>query len=550
MLTYSRTEVARASPISLSTAALIVLICAAWILPGLIGHDPWKPDEAYTFGVVNEILKGGSWIVPGLAGEPFLVDPPLFYLTAAASAVLFSPPLPLHDAARLVTGFYMALTFVFCALSGRELSGERRGMIAMLLLLGCFGLVIRSHQLIADAASLAGFAIAYYGLALALRRPLAGGFWIGTGAGLVFMTQGLLETAIIALTAAVLPLFSPWRNRTYGSAIAMALIAAAPWLAIWPSLLYAQSPALFDQWLWKENVTRLLAGGSAAGLMYYLRILPWYAWPVWPIALWALWRAHETGFDRPAVLLPLCGFLVTLTLLSLAPDARELYALPLLIPLTLLANSGVGSLRRGAANAWYWFSVMAFTFFVIVAWFYWTGLELGMPARLHGHLHRIQPGYDPGFKLLPFVLGAVYSLAWFGVLVGLRRSPDRPVFAWATGITTIWGLLAILFIGWIDTGKSYRSMVVSLQQALPKKYDCLSSRNLGEAQRAMLHYFGEIITQREEVAERRRNCEFLLVQGSPRYEVPPRGAWRKIWEGGRPGDKDERYRLYQRARAP
>ena len=53
----------------------------------LVGHDPWKPDEAYTFGVVYELLQGGSWIVPTLAGEPFLDKPPLFYLTAAACAL-------------------------------------------------------------------------------------------------------------------------------------------------------------------------------------------------------------------------------------------------------------------------------------------------------------------------------------------------------------------------------------------------------------------------------------------------------------------------------
>ena len=61
---------------------LAALLCIAWILPGLIGHDPWKPDEAHTFGVVYEILRGGSWVVPALAGEPFLDKPPLFYLTA------------------------------------------------------------------------------------------------------------------------------------------------------------------------------------------------------------------------------------------------------------------------------------------------------------------------------------------------------------------------------------------------------------------------------------------------------------------------------------
>lgn len=527
--------------------ALLAALCLAWILPGLLGHDPWKPDEAHTFGLVYEILRGGSWIVPTLAGEVFLHEPPLFHLSAAAAARLFAPLFAVHDAARLVTGFYMAVTFLFCALAGRELNGERYGTVAALLLLGCFGLVLRSHQLISDTAALSGFMMAYYGFALALRRPLAGGCWAGIGLGLVFMTQGLFEAAIVVAIAAALPLARPWRSGSYGLGIAVAALVATPWFALWPALLYAQSPLLLNEWLWESGAGRVLDPRPTSALAYYLRILPWYAWPVWPIALWALWQARATGWDRPAIALPLFGFIVTLAALGAASDTRELYALPLLIPLALLATPVASSLRRGAANAWYWFSVMGFSFFVLVAWFYWSGLELGVPARLHAHLHRTHPGYDPGFKALPFALGAAYTIAWFGVLVALRRSAERPLLTWAAGISTVWALLAILFVGWIDTGKSYRSMVASLQQALPRDYRCISSRGLGESQRAMLHYFGDILTYREEAPSRRRDCDLMLIQGHPRSEVPPRGNWRKIWEGGRPGDKDERYRLYQRA---
>jgi hypothetical protein len=366
---------------------------------------------------------------------------------------------------------------------------------------------------------------------------------------MVFMTQGVPEAAILAAIAIALPLARAWRCRDYALALATALAAAAPWLTLWPTLLYLQSPVLFNEWLWDGNMARFVGGHPESA--YYLRILPWYAWPVWPIALWTLWRARVSGFDKPAVALPIFGFIITLAMLSVVSDVRELYALPLLIPLTLLATPAADTLRRGAANAWYWFSVMGFGFFVIVAWFYWSGLELGVPARLHAHLHRMQPGYDPGFKTLPFVLGMGYTLAWLGVLIGFRRSAERPVFTWAAGIATVWALLAILFVGWIDTGKSYRSMVTSLQQALPRKHRCISSRDLGESQRAMLHYYAGIITQREEVKDRRRrSCDLLLVQGQPRIEAPPRGNWRKIWEGGRPGDKDERYRLYQRVAKP
>ena len=260
-----------------------------------------------------------------------------------------------------------------------------------------------------------------------------------------------------------------------------------------------------------------------------------------------MWRAFGNGPVKPAIALPLTGLLVTLLALCEATDKRELYALPLLVPLALLAAPGAETLRRGAANAWYWFSIMGFTFFILVGWVYWSGLELGLPPRLHAHLHRLQPGYAPGFKLLPFVLGAAATVAWFTVLFRLKRNPQRPAIVWATGVTVVWAMLATLFIGWVDTGKSYRGMIASLTAAMPAKYRCMSSLELGEPQRAMLHYFAGILTYREEAAERRRDCDLLLVQGSPREEKAPSG-WTKIWEGSRPGDKAERYRLYEALR--
>ena len=111
-------------------AGFLFLLCAVWLLTGLIGHDPWKPDEAYSFGLVYHILQSHDWIVPTLVGEPYMDKPPLFYWTAAIFAKLLAPVLPLHDGARLATGFYTALTLLFVGLSGRELFGENRGWAA------------------------------------------------------------------------------------------------------------------------------------------------------------------------------------------------------------------------------------------------------------------------------------------------------------------------------------------------------------------------------------------------------------------------------------
>jgi 4-amino-4-deoxy-L-arabinose transferase-like glycosyltransferase len=522
----------------------VALLCLAWILPGLLAHDPWKPDEAYNFGVVYEMVRGGSWAAPALAGEPFVREPPLYYITAALTALLFSPVLPLHDGARLASGFYIALALLFCGLAARELNGPRTGALAAVLLIGSLGLVLRSHQLVPHVAGIAGFAMAYYGCARALRSA-SGGVWIGTGTGVAFLSLGIPEAAVAALIAALLPLVSnAWRSRTYALALGIAVLAAIPWLVIWPLLLQMQSPELLRAWLEADTLMRLFRGGT--GGFYYLRLLPWYAWPLWPLALWTVWRAFGSSPVKPAITLALTGLLVTLLGLSEAADKRELYAMPLLLPLALLATPGVETLRRGAANAWYWFGVMGFTFFVVVAWVYWSGLELGFPPRLHAHLHRLQPGYESGFRLLPFVLGVAYTALWFAVLVKVERTPRRPAYVWATGVTVVWGLAATLFIGWVDTGKSYRTVFTSLATALPPAYRCMSSQDLGEPQRAMLHYFSGVVTYREEAAERRRDCDLMLVQGTPQEEQPLTGSWIKIWEGSRPGDKSERFRLYRR----
>ena len=92
---------------------LLLVLLGAWLALGLFGHDPWKPDEAYSFGLVYHILEKGDWLVPTLAGEPFVEKPPLFYWTAALFAKGLEDFVPLHDAARLASAYYVALTHWF-----------------------------------------------------------------------------------------------------------------------------------------------------------------------------------------------------------------------------------------------------------------------------------------------------------------------------------------------------------------------------------------------------------------------------------------------------
>jgi 4-amino-4-deoxy-L-arabinose transferase-like glycosyltransferase len=530
--------------------AFTVGLCVLWLLPGLLGHDPWKPDEADTFGLVYQLLQSGDWVVPAIAGEPRLQNPPLFALSAAALAKALGGVLPLHDAARLASGLYTVLTFALVGLTARELIGPGRGRLAVLSLLGCLGLAVPAHMLVSDVAQLTGVALALYGLALSLRHALWGGLALGTGAGVGFLSAGLLAPGCLALTALLLPLVSPaWRTRRYLTTLAVAGVAALPWLLIWPLALYQRSPELFEQWFRTNALGRYLGGPPAAAPArpgYYLSALPWFTFPILPLALWGLWAERRQVREAPGLMLPLVLSLVILTALSLAHAARELYALPLLAPLAVLAVPGLLALRRGAAHAFWWFSILFGSFLVLMGWFEWSALELGFPGPRHRHWLRLQPAYLPGFGLLTFALALALSAFWVWTLLRLRRSPERPLIAWAAGVTVVWALGLTLFTGYLDTSKSYRSMVGRIVAALPERYDCVAGYNVGDAQRALLHYFGAIVT-RPASTPGAQTCELLLVQGTRAAIQDPGAGWALLWEGARPGDRKELFRLYRRS---
>ncbi len=114
--------------------ALFLVICMTWLLPGLVGHDPWKVDEATTFGVVMQMLHGGDWIAFGIAGEPFPGHAPLYYWVAALDVKLFGWLFAPQDAARLTSGLFMAGSFALVSAASLELMGERAMRASVLLL--------------------------------------------------------------------------------------------------------------------------------------------------------------------------------------------------------------------------------------------------------------------------------------------------------------------------------------------------------------------------------------------------------------------------------
>jgi 4-amino-4-deoxy-L-arabinose transferase-like glycosyltransferase len=497
----------------------IALLIAAWLLAGLFGHDPWKPDEAYTFGLVYHILETGDWLVPTLGGEPFVEKPPIFFWTAAFFAKLLGWAMPLHDAAHLASAFYVVLTLVFTGLAARRLYGASAALPAALLLAGSLGYLQHAHQLITDNALMAGIAMGVYGLAASR------GFWLGTGAGIAFLSKGLLGPGLLGLSAVVLVALPAWRQswRAWPSA----LIALIPWALVWPWLLHQRSPELFHEWFFVNNFGRFTGEAGLGGVLdhlHYAKALIWFGLPAWPIAAWAVWKRAAPA---KALQLPLLAFVVMFAVLSAASSARTLYGLPMLVPLALLAAGALPPrwLLRALEVTGFYGGLLA----GLALWGAWIAFLAGWrPSFLEvpGYVPRVQ---IPGL-LAALAITAVCIYAW-------RNLQPRMPVRWLAGVALAWGLAMTVWLPWLDHGKSYRGVIEDmLAHAAP---GCIGARGLTEPQRAMFHYFAGI---RAGMGD----CPNLVVHTAS-GEVPDAGAgWKPLWRGTRPGDNKEYFWLFTR----
>ena len=518
-------------------------LLGAWTLFGLIGHDPWKPDEAYSFGLVYHIVERGDWVVPTLGGEPFVEKPPLYYVTAALFAHLLGSWLPLHDAARLASGFYVGLTLLFTGLTARRLYGPGAALPAGLLLAGCLGYLAHAHQLLTDNALMAGIALGLYGLAA------RNGWLLGTGAGMAFLSKGLLGPGMLGLTALAVLAFPTWRNRHYAWALLWSALAFAPWALIWPALLHARSPSLFHEWFWVNNFGRFSGSAGLGGVLdhwHYLKALPWFALPALPLAAWAVWRAWRTRSElrTPGLQLPLVAFGIMLLVLSTASSARQVYGLPMLVPLALLGAVALASLperlRAGFEHAGLWGGAVG----ALVLWGLWVALLVGWPAPVAARLAALSPGYAVHVPAVPFLFAVAATAGWLAVLCLAPRGRLRMPMVWTAGITVTWALSMTIWLPFLDHSKSYRLVVADFQRHLAPG-PCVASRNLTEPQRAVFHYFAGLRSLREG-GEGAAECSQLLVHSSSTTEPPRPRGWKLTWRGTRPGDEKEYFWLFSR----
>lgn len=518
---------------------LLIILSIIWICMGLIGHEPWKPDESQSISTIKAILTEGNLITPTAVGQQVPDYPPLYYLSAAGTAVLFSPILDLHDAARLVTGLWMAITLLMVGMTGRELWGWGAGRQTIFIYLGSFGLVLTAHLLRPEAAALAGSAMGFYALALAKRRPYRAALLLGCGTGISFLTMGLLPALTLILPALALPiLFSAWRTKSYLLVLLIATLCAAPWLTIWPVLAWLTAPEILTAW-WQSSVS----GISGINYWYYLKTLSWHALPALPLALWGLWAYRQRLLSDARFQLPITFFLSSLLLIGTSNSTTESNALVLLLPLAALAGGSIETLKRGAAALLNWFGLMLFGTMAFLIWLGWFAMQFGWPAKLNERMQVLSGMHDPIFGWLGLLVALAITTVWLLVINNSRHSNRTAVTDWAVGSTMVWSLLMCLWLPWIDSARSYAGVMHGIGQIVTSP-QCIQSSNVGDAQLALLDYYTNL---RTEPYQSDSHCDFYLIQDERgKARITPDADWTLVWQGKRAAERRENFRLYQR----
>lgn len=549
---------------------LLAFIACAWLLPGIFGHGPWKQDETYTFGIIHHMLVSGDYLVPTNAGQPFMEKPPLYYWTALLFAKALHPLLAYHDGARLATVFYNVVTLVFVARIAMMLWGERAllslpvlGTLA--LFAGSPGMVKHAHDMFTDVALVSGGAIATYGLlAMAMNEQnktprLAAALWFGLGVGITQMTKGLFVPLLFAATSVcVSVLVRECRSWSYWKMVGIAVLVSLPFFVVWPALLAQHSVPLFMEWFWDNNVGRFFGFsvsklGSDNDQAVILRALSGFALPGSVLTVLALATGEWRRIQAPRLALPLSFAAISIIVLESSATARQLYLLPVLLPLVMVGTRAVPALPDWLHTAWDWFSRLCFGLLASVIWA--TYVVSSMPAEYHhwiAYLGKWLPlDFVTPFQPLTVAAAAAMTACWIWSLGKIRLAGKwRGAFSWFAGITLMWGLAYTLLLPWGDYGKSYEYVYGDLRQKISSAWqagDCMASENLGESEAPMLYYYTGIQHQPIDGIDKTA-CNWVILQ-TPGLAPLPEGNWTPFWQGRRDGDTDQLLLVYRRAGA-
>ena len=529
----------------------LLLFCAAYVLPGLFGRDPWKSADITAFGYMVNIAQGRTpWLAPTVAGLP--ADSALLPYWLGASFIKLMPWLDPALAARLPFALLLALVLVLTwyttyhlartdaaqplpfAFGGEASAVDYARAIAdgaLLALIATLGLLQLGHETTPELGQLSSVALLLYAFAASPFK------------GLDCKLAALV--ALPALAASGAPSMALALGVVGAEICRQSSYQAVRRFALWVVVSTVLS-VLVATWLgaWGWRVARLSTATQVWGLV---RQLVWFTWPAWPLALWTLWRWRHHLLNRH-IAIPLGSVLVSLgaCIAMGGSDRALLLGLP---GLAVLAAFALPTLQRSTASAIDWFSVFFFSTCALAIWVVYASMQTGVPAQPAANVVRLAPGFMPVYSTLALLFAIVGTLAWLWLVrwrSGRNRHPLwKSMVLPASGVALCWLLLMTLWLPLLDHARSYRPLVLAIAQHVPREA-CIAAPGVPRAQLVALEYLGRFRVDATAAPDTTR-CDYLLQMETRQKPGNAGPRWQRVATERRPTDREELTAIYRRA---
>lgn len=560
----ARLQESRVSPALVTQKAVqrlprwaLLLFCAAYVLPGLFGRDPWKNEDIASFGQMWSLALGqASWLHPNVGGVLPTSGGVLPYWLGGAFIKVLSPWVDPALAARLPFAVLLALILALTwyttyhlartkaaqplplAFGGEAEPADYARAVAdggVLALIATLGLLQLGHETTPELLQLTGSTLFLYGLAMAETRAVKAR-WAALLSLPVMAASGSPAVALmLGAAGSVICLLSRQAElRQYLRWVLVSMVLAM-------ALASGLSALGLSGWSWR------LSWPDTPGEV--LRLLVWFTWPTLPLAVLTIWHWRRQVTHRH-IAVPLLTALVGL-LASLSMGANERALLTALPSLAVLAAFALPILQRSLGSAIDWFSVFFFTVCGILIWLGYVALHTGAPARTAERITKLVPGTEAQFSWLALIVALIGTVLWLGLVrwrtARVSHALWKSLVLPAGGVALCWLLFMTLWLPILDQARSYRALVERMRPDVPADTMVCAPRAT-VALLTGLEYFGQYRVDglAPTSGEGARHCEVLIVQLPGRAAIPEVEGWQPRAKHNQRTRNSEQIVIYRR----
>lgn len=539
----------------------LLLFCAAYVIPGLIGRDPWKNEDIASFGHMWSLALGqASWLHPNVGGVLPTSGGILPYWLGGAFISVLSPWVDPALAARipfaLLLVAILALTWYACynlaltdaaqplplAFGGEAKPHDYARAVAdgaLLALIASLGLLQLGHETTPELLQLTGSTLFLFSLAAVQRKPHQARLASLASLPVLAASGSPAVATLLGLAGIIVCL----RSRHGHMKTHLPWVLASMVLAI--GLATGLSAAGLSGWGWRVS--------PDFSFRETLQLISWFTWPTLPLALLTIWHWRRQVWRRH-IAVPLLAAAVGFGA-SVAMGANERALLAALPPLAVLAAFALPILQRSLGSAIDWFSVCFFTACASGIWLIYLAMHKGVPVKVAANVAKLVPGYVAQFSWLALIPAVLGTLLWLGLV---RWRTARQTHAlWkslvlpAGGVALCWLLFMTLWLPLLDQAKSYRLALARMAPHVPAGNQiCAPDAPVGLL--TAMEYFGHYQVNGLPRAEQAGHgaCQWLVLRIPAHTTAPAVANWHKVVQYNQRTHNSEQIVIYGRTALP